>query len=105
MFNKKMKQLFLFALCCCAQFAARSQQASISIDLTKPGAAIPSTLHGIFFEEISHAGEGGIYAELIQNRGFEESRIPAGTKLENGFLVPCPEKPHFMIDPKTTDWK
>jgi alpha-L-arabinofuranosidase len=85
---------------------ARNQQhATINIDVAKKGSRIPSTLHGIFFEEISHAGEGGIYAEMIQNRGFEESRIPAGTILQNGFLVPSPEKPHFMIEPRKTDWK
>ncbi|MCG2613487.1 carbohydrate binding domain-containing protein [Terrimonas sp. NA20] len=100
-----MKQWLFCVLAACGQFSGNAQQASISIDVTKPGSSIPPTLHGIFFEEISHAGEGGIYAELIQNRGFEESRIPAGTKLENGFLVPWPEKPHFMIEPKKTDWK
>ncbi|GAB4144878.1 MAG: alpha-L-arabinofuranosidase C-terminal domain-containing protein [Planctomycetota bacterium] len=29
-------------------------------------------LVGIFLEEIDHAGEGGLYAELIRNRTFEE---------------------------------
>ncbi|XP_023539636.1 alpha-L-arabinofuranosidase 1-like [Cucurbita pepo subsp. pepo] len=32
---------------------------------------IPDTLFGIFFEEINHAGAGGIWAELVSNRGFE----------------------------------
>jgi alpha-L-arabinofuranosidase len=100
-----MKKILFIVLFSCFRLTAIAQQASITIDATKPGSSIPATLHGIFFEEISHAGEGGIYAELIQNRGFEETRIPAGTKLENGFLVPWPEKPHFMIEPKKTDWK
>jgi alpha-L-arabinofuranosidase len=52
-----------------------------------PTFAIPATLHGIFFEEISHAGEGGLYGEMIQNRGFEECRIPAGTRLQDGYLI------------------
>ncbi len=80
-------------------------QATINIDVAKQGSRISPTLHGIFFEEISHAGEGGMYAELIRNRGFEETRIPAGTTLQNGFLVPSPDKPHFMIEPRKTDWK
>jgi alpha-L-arabinofuranosidase len=79
--------------------------AVVTIDTTHPGARIPSTLHGIFFEEISHAGDGGLYAELIQNRGFEESTIPQGTRLDSGFLVPWPERPHFMLEPEKTDWK
>ncbi|XVE60936.1 hypothetical protein DITRI_Ditri06bG0000800 [Diplodiscus trichospermus] len=32
---------------------------------------IPQTLFGIFFEEINHAGAGGLWAELVSNRGFE----------------------------------
>ncbi|XP_009804378.1 alpha-L-arabinofuranosidase 1-like isoform X1 [Nicotiana sylvestris] len=32
---------------------------------------MPDTLFGIFFEEINHAGAGGLWAELISNRGFE----------------------------------
>ncbi|KAK3118316.1 hypothetical protein QOZ80_9BG0697170 [Eleusine coracana subsp. coracana] len=32
---------------------------------------IPETLFGLFFEEINHAGAGGVWAELVSNRGFE----------------------------------
>ncbi|CAH8382169.1 unnamed protein product [Eruca vesicaria subsp. sativa] len=35
------------------------------------GHSIPETLFGIFFEEINHAGAGGLWAELVSNRGFE----------------------------------
>lgn len=79
--------------------------ASITIDAGKRGNPISPTLHGIFFEEISHAGEGGLYAELIQNRGFEELRLPPGTHLENGFIVP-ERTPHFsMPNGGISDWK
>ena len=101
-----MKKIILtIGYSCFFMMLYSQQQATITIDVTKTGNRISPTLHGIFFEEISHAGEGGLYAELIQNRGFEETRIPAGTVLQDGFLVPSPEKPHFMIDPKKTDWK
>ncbi len=33
--------------------------------------AISDMLIGIFFEDINYAADGGLYAELIQNRGFE----------------------------------
>ena len=29
-------------------------------------------LYGIFYEDINHAADGGIYAELIRNRSFED---------------------------------
>ena len=32
-------------------------------------------LFGIFFEDINHAADGGLYAELIQNRSFEYDPI------------------------------
>lgn len=35
--------------------------------------AISPDLFGIFFEDISYAADGGLYAELIQNRSFEYS--------------------------------
>src|SRR5204862_7955280 len=82
-------------------FAAKG---TITIDAAKSGARIPSSLYGIFLEEISHAGEGGLYAELIQNRGFEDANLPPACHLENGQVVP-PRTPHFWIQPRVSDWK
>lgn len=36
------------------------------------GHPINKTQYGVFFEEISHAGQGGVYAELVNNRSFED---------------------------------
>ena len=47
--------------------------ASLTVDVSEPGHTISPTLYGIFFEEINHAGDGGLYAELVRNRSFEES--------------------------------
>lgn len=44
--------------------------ASITIDGQKNLHPISPSLFGIFFEEINHAGVGGLYAEKIQNRAF-----------------------------------
>jgi len=35
------------------------------------GKAISNMLTGVFFEDINYAADGGLYAELIQNRDFE----------------------------------
>ncbi|EPS69633.1 hypothetical protein M569_05132, partial [Genlisea aurea] len=32
---------------------------------------ISDVMYGVFFEEINHAGAGGLWAELVSNRGFE----------------------------------
>jgi alpha-L-arabinofuranosidase len=39
------------------------------------GKAISPDLFGIFFEDINYAADGGLYAELIQNRSFEYSAV------------------------------
>lgn len=46
---------------------------TLKLDGSKPGIAISPTLYGAFFEEINHAGDGGLYAELISNRSFEDN--------------------------------
>jgi alpha-N-arabinofuranosidase len=43
----------------------------IAVAVDRPGAAIPSTLFGVFFEDINFAADGGIYPERVKNRSFE----------------------------------
>ncbi len=57
------------------------------IDLSSHAADISKGMYGVFFEEINHAGEGGLYGELLQNRSFEDSQFPVGYKVEDGKLV------------------
>ncbi len=44
-----------------------------TVDINKPTVRVSKDLYGIFFEEINCAGDGGLYAELVRNRGFEDS--------------------------------
>lgn len=67
--------------------AAFAQDASIRIDLSKRGTTVSPNLYGIFFEEISHAGDGGLYAELVQNRGFEEHVLPSSMTYDNNRAI------------------
>ena len=41
-------------------------------------------LYGLFFEDISHAGDGGLYPEMLRNRSFEDSLLPAGCITKDG---------------------
>lgn len=50
---------------------ALSQNTTNAPNASKGGKAISSDLFGIFFEDLSYAADGGLYAELIQNRSFE----------------------------------
>ena len=47
------------------------QVSTLEINLKKAGAPVQETMYGIFFEDISYAADGGLYAELVQNRDFE----------------------------------
>ncbi|MEU0338845.1 alpha-L-arabinofuranosidase C-terminal domain-containing protein [Streptomyces bobili] len=44
---------------------------TITVDPAAKGAAIDDTMYGVFFEDINRAADGGLYAELVQNRSFE----------------------------------
>jgi alpha-L-arabinofuranosidase len=42
-----------------------------NVDIAGAGPVVSPTMHGIFFEDINYAGDGGLYAELVENRSFE----------------------------------
>jgi len=46
---------------------------TLTIDVAHPGRAVSPTLHGVFFEDINYGADGGLYAELVQNRSFEHA--------------------------------
>ena len=72
-----MKRLFLFYMSVCMlAVSGKAQTAVLSVDASQEGVTISPTLYGLFYEEINHAGEGGLYAELIQNRSFEDEARP-----------------------------
>jgi len=60
------KHLFTLALVLGVIYPAHSQQKQVS-----NSKAISPDLIGVFFEDINYAADGGLYAELIQNRSFE----------------------------------
>ena len=62
-----------------------AQTATLNIDATQKGIDISPTLYGLFYEEINHAGDGGLYAELLRNRSFEEVDLGLrNTRFDNG---------------------
>lgn len=98
-----MKRFCLSMFIGACAHVAMAQTTQISISGDTKGATVSPALHGVFFEEISHGGEGGLYGEMIQNRGFEENKIPEGCTLDSGFIVP-PRTPHYSAG-HVVDWK
>ncbi len=66
----KTKTLFLTALM--AATTTAQAQVNLDIDAQNRGPKISPMLYGIFYEDINHAADGGLYAELIRNRSFED---------------------------------
>ena len=56
----------------------------VKIDPQKKIGTPNPKMWGIFYEEINHAGDGGLYAELISNRNFADAEIPEGAFYSNG---------------------
>ena len=62
-----MKKLVILIICALVT-AVAGAQVYINVDVNQRGPKISPTHYGIFFEDINHAADGGIYAELIRNR-------------------------------------
>ncbi len=84
----------ILSLAVAAMFVPAGISTEIKIDVTNPGAAVEPKMYGVFLEEINHAGEGGLYSELIQNRGFTDAEPPPACKIVDGKIVP----------PRTDHW-
>ncbi|MDE6553359.1 MAG: carbohydrate binding domain-containing protein [Muribaculaceae bacterium] len=70
----KIYQILALSLSAIAQ--TLDAQVVINIDANRRGPMISPTHYGIFYEDINHAADGGLYAELIRNRSFEDDASP-----------------------------
>src|SRR5215469_751671 len=70
------KKLAMLAAAGILASASAFAQATVSVDVNKPGHAVPPTLWGIFFEDINLSADGGLYPELVRNRSFEDATMP-----------------------------
>lgn len=82
-----MKRKKLIACLTLIVMAANAQDSKIYVDMGSKGNDVPKTMYGIFFEEINHAGDGGLYGEMLKNRSFEEHVLPSGFTYTDGMAV------------------
>lgn len=98
---KKFAKYIITTLLLSLYLTVYPQSSSITVDVNKKGAQISPLQYGLFYEEIQHAGDGGLYPEMIENRSFEEFRngVQFETQLDQG-IMPA------MDDPKNIKgWK
>ncbi len=63
-------------------FSCNNGQVRFEANLAQEGKDISTQLIGAFFEDINYGADGGLYAELIQNRSFEYYEVPGIVNLE-----------------------
>jgi alpha-L-arabinofuranosidase len=80
-FETKVLTALLLAL---ASAQASAATATLGINATARGPQINPRMYGIFLEEINFGVDGGLYAELIRNRGFEDAKPPEGYTFRDG---------------------
>ncbi len=61
-------------------------QTKIVINAGQNAAPVSKTMYGIFFEDINFGADGGLYSELVKNRGFEfpENAVMGWTRQASG---------------------
>jgi alpha-N-arabinofuranosidase len=70
-----MKRACLLALALTiGTIAPRAATPTITIDASAAAGKVSPLLYGLMTEEINHAYDGGLYGELVQNRGFLDDK-------------------------------
>lgn len=81
---------------------------SVIIDLERHVVPVNKDLYGVTLEEINHAVEGGIYAEMIRNRSFEDGAIPVGCSYDparNCLITPAGWDVPFVRPDEIPGWR
>ncbi len=67
----KRKKILSLLLTAALAMTANAQTRELTVEAGKPGAVVQPTMYGIFFEDINFGADGGLYAEMVENRNFE----------------------------------
>ena len=74
--------LFLLVL---TMTSTRAASPTIAIDATSPAGKVSPLFYGLMTEEINHAYDGGLYAELVRNRAFlDDAQTPVHWSVVQG---------------------
>ena len=72
MFNLRNRLSIVSVLSIILTLPAVADNGRLVVHVDKPSHAVSPILYGLMTEEINHSYDGGIYAELIQNRSFKD---------------------------------
>ena len=93
----EMNLRMIVAAAMIAGCGAVNAQVVVNVDANQRGPMISPTHYGIFYEDINHAADGGLYAELIRNRSFEDDTMFSGRgmarrRTQDGQNLPAPQQ-------------
>ena len=74
-------RIFSIAFLVLCYLPSTLSQVNISLTLDQETVPMSRDLIGVFFEDINYAADGGLYAELVQNRSFEYYVVDGYTNL------------------------
>jgi alpha-L-arabinofuranosidase len=74
--TKIHQSLFALTLLTALGQVMAAAPATLTVAVDKPGHPVSPTLWGVFFEDINLSADGGLYAELVRNRNFQDSDQP-----------------------------
>lgn len=93
-------------ICGCGNSGTKTEQ--LLITSTKPVSAISPLLYGHFFEHIYHSANGGLWADQVWNRSFEEFLQKPDWKINNGVVSQAEMISDVKLlfgDPSWTDYE
>lgn len=81
-----MAPFLLFLALAASTALAQSQPVTLTIHADQPLSTVSPALYGLMTEEINYSYDGGLYAEMVRNRGIDHdwAGVPYWYVLENG---------------------
>src|ERR1700761_8597706 len=103
-----MKRYSFWAVLYLAAFTCATVQAQsvYTIQTKQSVAPVPKTLWGLFFEDINRAADGGVYAEMVENRSFDFPKPMTAwdtwpsNRLRDGIFMVMNQSAENAADPK-----
>jgi alpha-N-arabinofuranosidase len=82
-----MRKLPVSLLLCLAVTSTRAAGPTIAIDAASPAGNVCRLFYGWMTEEINHAYDAGLYAELVQNRALLDDGAAPAQIADRGIVV------------------
>ena len=83
--ERPFKRIATLIACAAGAVSCLAANGTFTVDASRPAGNVSPLFPGLMTEEINHAYDGGLYAELIQNRAFlNDATAPAHWSVVSG---------------------